>query len=254
LIATATAVASVVALLLFSHPIGHVDVACPSPPQQVRIVAVQLSGSERSQQILASRLGLVRSQLVTSAVCGGPIVVQVWTGSGAIRTLWGVGDQLDIHGGTERARANRVAPVVDAAMTGVVLPRFRNALADLPATQSDFLAWRMLASDAITQLGNSQHRPIDVLIASDGVQVDDRVNLNRPLSPNAATALAKSVPAQGELRGVDVTLIGVALVAGAPPPAGGVWVDAVRAFAQQTCAATGAHCTVVSASINQPNT
>lgn len=245
------ATTAVAGVLAFTRPTTHEQVDCPDPARRDRIVLVQVSSSERSEEIQQARLRLVRAKLAEAGVCGGSIVVQAWTGSGAIRTLWGLGDHLDVRGGTERARANRIGPAVDTAMNDTVVPKFRQALADLPADQSDFLAWRMLATDAIVQLGDTGGQPIEVTVASDGVHVDDQVNLNQPLSPEAVDALAKSVRPQGDLQSAQVMLVGIGQVAGDPPPAGGSWVEAVRRFAKQTCDATGAKCTVVSSSIDQ---
>jgi hypothetical protein len=136
-----------------------------------------------------------------------------------------------------------------------VVPKFRQAMKDLPANQSDFTNWIPLAADVIQQLkrdGNT--RPTDVWVLDDGVQIDDQINLNRPITVDDATLLAKNVPVRADLTGVNVYLVGIGHVAGPPPPAGGAWTDAVRLFAKTTCDATKASCTPLNSSVDQPTT
>jgi hypothetical protein len=122
--------------------------------------------------------------------------------------------------------------------------RLQQALDELPAEGSDFLAWSDFAADAIHELG-SEH-PVAVTVLDDGVQTNDP-NLNQPVSVADAERVATEHAPTVDLRGTTVTIEGVGQVAGVPAPAGGEWVPAVRAFAQRTCEATGATCVVLSA-------
>jgi hypothetical protein len=247
----AFAAIAVAALLIFGETSHREQVDCPDAAARNRVVLLEESSSGRDDHIQQSRLDFVRTKLAEAGVCGGPIVVQAWTTRGAIRTLWNTTDLLDVHGGTQQARANRISAAVDSAMHDTIVPRLRDALRTLPPDQSDFLAWGTLAGDALVQFRTrGDSRPTDVYVLSDGVQVDGTINLNRPLSVDEATSLGSTVLTPVNLSGVDVTFIGVGQVAGVPAPAGGSWVDAIRAFAQTTCVATRADCRVLSTSIS----
>jgi hypothetical protein len=252
-IGVGTLTALVAAILIFSKVTKHEQISCPAPTERNRLVLLDASSSGRTDDIQQDRLQLVRHQLAEAGVCGGPIAVQAWTTAGTTVTLWSAADELHISGGTEKARANRIGPAVDAAMDQTIVPRYQQALATLPGEQSDFLYWPVLAGDAIKQMNaDGKHLPTDVYVASDGVQSDPQIDLNRQLSVDDANQLAQTAPVRADLTDVNVYLVGVGQVAGPPPPAGGTWADAVRAFAETTCKATKANCTALNSSINQP--
>ncbi len=249
--AAMTSAALISAVLLLGNTNTPEQVDCPSSGEQNRIGLVEATSTAREPELLQTRLRLVRQQLVEAGVCGGPIIVQAWTNLGAISTIWSTADHLDIHGGTDTARANRAGPAVDQAMEQVVVPRLNKALEELPAEGSDFLAWRRLVADALAQIDPEGRREAEVLVLADGVQQTDELDLNRPLSIDEATELAKAVPISTDLSGIDLTIIGLGQVAGDPPPSGGDWVEAIRTFADITCKATKAICTALSTSVEQ---
>ena len=166
-----------------------------------------------------------------------------WSTAGAVRTLWGPADPLETPGQTEAGRDRRLTRVVNTAMT-TLDERLQDAIRDLPAAGSDFLAWIDLAADARHELG--PERPIAVIVLDDGVQSIDP-DLNRPLTVTEATRLAGEHTTGADLRDTTVTIRGIGQIAGTPAPPGGEWVPALRAFAQNTCTATGATCTVIAA-------
>jgi hypothetical protein len=204
---------------------------------------IGVSSSGRDTQIVDERRAEIRHQLAIAAYCKDELIVRAWSTAGAVRTLWSPDDALEIHGQTDASRRRRVGRVADDAMK-TVDDRLQQALNELPAEGSDFLAWPDLAADAVHELGGD--RPVAVTVLDDGVQ-SSGPDLNVPLTIADATRLAAQHAPADELHGVTVTIEGVGQVAGIPAPAGGEWVPALRAFALRTCDATGAVCTVLSA-------
>jgi len=228
--------------------------ATPKPPPPVTCTATRVtvllggvSGSQRGPTQRSRFLAHAKNSLYQSTVCGGSAVIEVWSTAGSVRVLWGRNDTIAVAGATTRSRQLAAARVIPAAM-GTITARYDAALSDLPARGSAFLAWRTIAADALAELDPAQRPVAAVEVVDDGVQVDDTINLNRPLTTADATQIALTVPAAVDLRGAAVALVGVGEVAGPPPPAGGEWVAAVRAFALATCSATGANCQVLGAS------
>ncbi len=238
-------------LLLFSRPTPAEEVSCPEEESGL-VITTALSSSDRDEAVQDARLALIRSKLVVGAVCGSPTAVVAYTTGGDVHTIWGSQDELHVEGGSQTARANRVARVVDPIMQDAVVPRYEAAADELPADQSDFLAWPRIADDAIQQLrAKDPDLPIEVYVLSDGVHVDDQIDLNQPLTIEEAADLAASVEAPVQFRRVKVVQIGIGQVAGEPAPSGGEWTEAVRTFATNTCEATGATCTVLATDITQ---
>lgn len=189
------------------------------------------------------RRGEIRHQLAIVGDCGTDLIVRAWSTAGAVRTLWGLEDHIEIPGQTESGRDRRVNRAVDDAM-GTVDERLQRAIDELPANGSDFLAWTDLAADARHELGTEQ--PIAITVLDDGVQTIDP-DLNQPLTIDDASRLAAEHAPDIDLHDTTVTIRGVGQIAGTPAPAGGEWVPALRAFANNTCEATGATCTVLAA-------
>ena len=241
LLVAAAATATILAACT-GPPARPAAVSCP-PERRDQVVLVGLSASGRDPRLLEGRRAELRRALAVAGDCGGALVVRAWSTAGAVQTLWGGGDRLEVPGATESGRDRRLGRAVDEALA-TIDTRLATALERLPAQGSDFLAWADLAADAVAELGG--RRPVVVTVLDDGVQSAEP-DLNQPISVERATALAAEHAPGAGLGGVEVTLVGVGQVAGPPPPAGGTWVAAVQAFAQETCAATGATCTVLSA-------
>jgi hypothetical protein len=117
----------------------------------------------------------------------------------------------------------------------------------LPPQQSDYLSWGRLAADAIAELSLTG-KPVAITIIGDAVQVDERVNLNWPITVSEAERLASTVR-MPNLASAHVAMVGVGIVDGPPAPAGGEYVSALRAFAHATCTTTGAACLVTTTSV-----
>ncbi len=220
-------------------------ITCTKPSATVVLGGV--SRSQRSQVIETRFLAQARSELYRSGVCGGITVIEVWSTEGSTRVLWGSDDTLRVVGDTLQARKLSATRALDGAMT-TIATRYDDAVRALPAKGSGFLGWRTIAADALGELTGTKFDK-RVVVVDDGVQIDDTINLNRPLTVDEATALAKTVSNTADLHRVHVTLLGIGQVAGPPPPAGGEWVHAIRAFAVRTCTATGAECRVVGSSV-----
>ncbi len=243
--AAAIAVAGVAGLLVATNPgpTGADGVDCPDEPTN-HVALMGLSSSGRDARIIDERRGEVRQLLAVAADCDTELIVRAWSTAGAVRTLWGPEDRLEIPGQTEAGRDRRLKRIVDGAMT-IVDERLQRAIHELPATGSDFLAWAALAADARHELGTE--RPVTVTVLDDGVQTIDP-DLNQPLTIADATRLADEHAPDADLHGTTVTIRGIGQIAGTPAPAGGEWVPALRTFAQRSCEATGAACTVLAAS------
>jgi hypothetical protein len=242
--AAAAGIASVACLMLLvgSGAAGAGGVDCPSTATD-QVVLVGLSSSGRNPSHIEERRAEVRHQFEVAGDCNVDLIVRGWSTAGAVRTLWGLEDELEITGQTESGRDRRLDGVVDEAMAEFD-ERLQAALEELPADGSDFLAWPALAVDAIHELGGQ--RPVQVTVLDDGVQTANP-DLNEPLTVADASQLATAHAPEAQLDGVEVTIKGVGQIAGDPAPAGGEWVPAVQAFAQQTCDATHADCTVLTA-------
>lgn len=239
------AVVVAAAVLLAGAGKNPEPIRCDKPSATVVLGGV--SGSQRSSILETRFLAQARSELYRSGVCGGTAVIEVWSTEGSTRVLWGAGDALRVVGDTLQARKLSATRAVEGAMT-TVTDRYHDAVGALPAKGSGFLGWRTIAADALAELTSTK---LDkrVVVVDDGVQIDNTINLNRPITVDEATALANSVSNTTDLHGVDVTLVGIGQVAGPPPPAGGEWVHAIRTFAMRTCTATGATCRVVGSSV-----
>lgn len=216
-------------------PVVHCD------ELDAEVVLVEQSASARSDQLQAERLGFVRSTLTSGAVCDYPVRVAAWSAAGTTRVIWSEGDHLGVPGGTEQARANRAAGRVEAAMQETVLPRWEAALAALPAEPSDVLAWPQLADD-LFPAGADRVR---ISVLSDGVQADERLDLNRPLDDAAVQAALDQISV-GEVLpdGVSVRILGVGRTAEASAPPSGAWNEGLRAFWAQQCEAVASVCVI----------
>ena len=239
------AIAIAAAVLIAGASKNPDPITCTKPSATVVLGGV--SGSQRSQVIETRFLAQARSELYRSGVCGGITVIEVWSTEGSTRVLLGADDALRVVGDTLQARKLSATRAVDGAMT-TVTDRYHDAVGVLPAKGSGFLGWRTVAADALAELTSTKFDK-RVVVVDDGVQIDNTINLNRPIAVDDATALADTVTNTTNLHGVNVTLVGIGQVAGPPPPAGGEWVHAVRAFAMRTCTATGATCRVVGSSV-----
>lgn len=239
------AVAVAAAVLLAGAGKSPEPITCTKPSATVVLGGV--SGSQRSQVLKTRFLAQARTELYRSGVCDGTAVIEVWSTEGSTRVLWGTDDTLRVVGDTLQARKLSATRAVDGAMT-TIATRYDDAVGVLPAKGSGFLGWRTIAADALIELTATKFDK-RVVVVDDGVQIDDTINLNRPLTVDEATGIADTVSNTADLRGVAVTLVGIGQVAGPPPPAGGEWVHAIRTFAMHTCTATGATCRVVGSSV-----
>jgi hypothetical protein len=238
--------ATVVAILLTSQaPKSPEPITCPGPTTTVVLGGV--SGSQRAPLLRQRFLAQTRHALYRAGVCGGDTVVEVWSAEGSTRILWGRDDDLRVIGDTIQARKLNATRALEPVLA-TITKRYDAAIRSLPAKGSGFLGWRTIAADALSEISDRQVTR-SVVVVDDGVQIDDTINLNRPLTTDEAAAIANTVTTTADLHGVGVTLIGIGQVAGPPPPAGGEWIRAIRVFAMRTCTATGATCRVIGSSV-----
>jgi hypothetical protein len=239
--------AALMALAATTHP--KPIMTCHRTATPGRVVEGDISGSVRSTEKMHLFLDVVHHSLVEAGVCGGPVVVEVWSRAGTTRVLWGPDDPFTVTGSTTTARSNSANRAADRAMP-TITARYRTALHQAPPAGSDVTAWATIVTDTLHELHDRAARPVEVVVVTDGVMVTGTVNLNRPLTVTEAASLAAGVSMPRTLRGVRVTMIGVGSPTGPPPPTGGEWVDAIRRFAGQTCRATGASCDVLGATVS----
>jgi hypothetical protein len=214
------------------------DRDCPDRPPAV-YAALDVSDSGRSPALVAERLTALDHLVTDTAVCRGHVRVVAFTASAAATDVL-LDRDLESGGATRRAQLRRVPNLVDGAMDEI-RGRLEAAADHLPAGGTDALAQLGLADEFHRQIG-ADH-PLQVVVWSDGIATAP-VDLNRA---DLDTAMAGAFAAQVavvDLAGVDVTFAGIGRPAGALPPT--TFVDALKAFYQQTCDRSGAACTVVS--------
>ncbi len=136
-----------------------------------------------------------------------------------------------------RARANRVRTrsediraIVDAGMDEARARLGDASNSSLPAL------WNVVGERA---------RPgARVVMVTDGVHVDDRVDLNRPLEEGEGSAAAEHLPVISLPPDLRVTISGIAQVDAPLPAPGATWPREVAAFNTVHCERLAAHCRV----------
>jgi hypothetical protein len=216
---------------------------CPSGRSVATLVELDGTGSSQADDILSSRMAIVRDQATKVAVCSGQLRVAVFT-SGVSATKVIFDAQLSPQGATQIAQLRRVPELVDAAMTQIEAA-YPPAVTSLPQTGTDVTAVFRSGAEYTAQVsaGKSPAPQVSIVVLTDGVQ-----NLGLPLDQTTltdeqATKLAAGTPTVS-LDGVVVTFAGIGRVDGAEPPTS--YVEALKVFYRKTCETSRASsCTVV---------
>ncbi|MHB1008289.1 MAG: hypothetical protein ACYC1E_03405 [Propionibacteriaceae bacterium] len=216
---------------------------CPSGRSVATLVELDGTGSSQADDILSSRMAIVRDQATKVAVCAGLLRVAVFT-SGVSATKVIFDAPLAPQGATQIAQLRRVPELVDAAMKQIEAA-YPQAVVSLPQTGTDVTAVFRSGAEYNAQVsaGKSPVPQVSLVVLTDGVQ-----NLGLPLDQTTLTdeqaaRLAAGTPTVS-LDGVGVTFAGIGRVDGTEPPTG--YVEALKVFYRKTCEASQASsCTVV---------
>jgi hypothetical protein len=216
---------------------------CPSGRSVATLVELDGTGSSQSDDILASRMTIVRDQATKVAVCSGQLRVAVFT-SGVSATKVIFDAPLSPQGATQIAQLRRVPELVDATMKQIEAA-YPQAVTSLPQTGTDVTAVFRSGAEYTAQVaaGRSPVPQVSLVVLTDGVQ-----NLGLPLDQTTltdeqATKLAAGMPTVS-LDGVVVTFAGIGRVDGTEPPTG--YVEALKVFYRKACEASRASsCMVV---------
>jgi len=216
---------------------------CPTSRSVATLVELDGTGSSQADDILASRMAVVRDQATKVAVCSGQLRVAVFT-SGVSATKVVFDAPLSPPGATQIAQLRRVPELVDAAMKQIEAA-YPQAVTSLPQTGTDVTAVFRSGAEYTAQVsaGKSPAPQVSLVVLTDGVQ-----NLGLPLDQTTltdeqATKLAAGTPTVS-LDGVVVTFAGIGRVDGAEPPTS--YVEALKVFYRKTCEASRASsCSVV---------
>jgi hypothetical protein len=224
----------------------HLAQSCPTGHRLGGLGSVDLSGSARDNEILASHEPVIRSLVRRIAVCSGHLKV-VGFSSSAAATSVAFDDDLQPAGATDIARLRKVPALVETTMK-TINDGLDRARKELPATGTDDISQFEVAREYITQLNTEspQGSPYALIfeLMTDGVQTTGGAVLNTPdLDPASAEGLASRGPAPAFPTGTSVRVSGVGKVAGSPPPTS--YIDALKAFFRTYCLRTTPTCSVV---------
>jgi len=202
-----------------------------APPAS--LIALDGSGSSKSDAITAERMSAVDAVVQRTAVCGGFLRVIVFSGSSAGAAVLFDGSMAQ-DGATDNARLKRVPEAVKK-----VTEQIRAGYGPAVAAQnggSDIVGQYRLASEWISQLGGRYRLHLYVL--TDGFQTTMGVDLSsQALSPQDTAGLASQAVVP-KLPGASVVVAGLGRMAGGVPPSN--VVEGLVAFYDHLCQRTGA--------------
>ncbi len=216
---------------------------CPTNGQELAALdSEDASGSARGDQLMNTRLPVIRDILTQVAVCGGRARVVAFSSSAAATATIYDGE-LKPAGATDNARLRRVPSMVDAAMQKVTA-NYAPAVASLPPGGTDVFSQFELGREYLDQLsGTGVKTKLWLVIQSDGIQTVGAQLANPNLTAIQGAAIGASVP-MPRLPGAEVLVTGVGKTAGDPPPTS--YVNALKAAYLAACKNThAASCTVV---------
>jgi len=214
---------------------------CPYPDGAaiIHAVTIELSASERSEDLLDRRLQLIDGHARQAVDCESRLLVLALDGGRA--TI--VHDDTFVSPlNTERARDNQVPAQARDAVTDVKAALAERADRPAPATSDPGASFLALA-DLLAGLPSGA--TIDALVLSDGVTSTPDVQLNRRLDDGELDRLAAQVAPRVDLEGrVDITWPDIGRTADpAPPP--GDWLRQLRDLWRAVCSSAGAaSCTI----------
>lgn len=207
--------------------------ACAADKRVAGDVEIDGSGSGSGDAIAAERLAITADVVRRTAICGGHLLVRVFSASsGATVTIYD-GD-LTLPGATDNARMRRVGALVEKVMAEITA-KYGDAVAALPDGGSDITSVYRLAAEYAAQLGDGYQLHLYVL--SDGLNNIGTDLTTQVLTTEQATDLASTVNVP-TLTGASITVAGLGRINGDPAPS--AQVEGLVAFYNTLCAKTGA--------------
>ncbi|TDD28365.1 hypothetical protein E1218_07545 [Kribbella turkmenica] len=213
--------------------------ACPQDVKYATKVDLDVSGSGRTPELDPARLDIIKQQARTTAICGGHLLVTVFSATSAA-TVALYDDELTLPGATDNARLRRVQKLVDD-ISKKVTTAYPPAIKKVSPAQSDITAQFRLAAEYQTQLGTTYR--LRLVILTDGFQtVGRRVTAPIEITKARAVGMTVNVP---RLPDATVTVAGVGKVAAGSAPSSGM-TNALIGYWDGVChRAKAAQCTVV---------
>lgn len=200
-------------------------------------VGDDVSGTSRARSITSTRHSVIKDVVSRTAVCGGHLRVDAFTGSSAASVIVFDGD-LKPPGATLIARLRQVSKLTDSA-TRTIDEGIATATASLPANGSDILGQFDLLSDYSRQRRMvSDGHTLEADLLTDGVQTTSVVLNTSALTSSVAIDLAKNAPIVTLPVNSRIKVSGLGKVDGSQPPTS--YVAALKAFYLTYCHRTGA--------------
>lgn len=214
---------------------------CPDDMTRASYVGIDVSGSGLTEDITAARQRAVRDIATRTAVCGGHLHVDAFTGSSVASRV--VYDQaFNLEGATEIAQLRKVSERVEAAMQAID-KNLAEATQELSKESgSDITAQFRLITEYGHQMNEQGKVQLTADLMTDGEQ-NVGISLQRGLTTSAASDLAKQVPVVSLPPDTEVKISGLGKTAEPVPPSS--HVEALKSFYETYCARTGAQCSVV---------
>ncbi|WP_432948237.1 hypothetical protein ACQPXM_13170 [Kribbella sp. CA-253562] len=213
--------------------------SCPKDIKFATKLDLDVSGSGRTPELDGARLDIIKEQARTTAICGGHLLVSVFSATSAA-TVALYDDELTLPGATDNARLRRVTKLVDD-ISEKVTAAYPPAIKKVSPAQSDITAQFRLAAEYQNQLGSTYR--LRLVILTDGFQtVGRRVTAPIEITKARAVGMTVNVP---RLPDASVTVAGVGKVAAGSAPSSGM-TNALIGFWDGVChRAQAAQCTVV---------
>lgn len=226
--------------LLLSAACGSSSPVWPISCAGRRVVVVDLSSQHRAPGSVKSTEEVLAAHLLGAAACreavsalgvAGGSQVPLFDGSNALAAKI---DGPNLKARTKQARNlyGEALELVSTNLVGAFRDNQRVATTSVPALYA-------AAAEHALQGGR-------VVVLTTGVNIDDRVDLNRPLGAGEGGRLAGGLDVPTMPKGTRVVVSGVTLMDADRPAPGSTWPAEVRAFNDRLCAATGAHCQLFS--------
>ncbi|WP_328995801.1 hypothetical protein OG394_14165 [Kribbella sp. NBC_01245] len=230
-----------------SAPAGAGDLArdkeilktCPKDKGLASKVDLDVSGSGRTPELDAARLDIIKQNARLTAICGGHLLVTVFSATSAATVALYDGE-LKLDGATDNARLRRVSKLVDDISTKVT-EAYPPAIKKVSPAHSDITAQFRLAAEYRNQLGTAYR--LRLVILTDGLQTVGK-GVTKPIAMGEARKIGATVLVP-RLPDASVTVAGIGKVASGSAPSSAL-TNALIGFWDGVCHKTGAaSCTTV---------
>jgi hypothetical protein len=203
--------------------------------QSTRVVVLDLSSQNRSDETVQGAADVITAQTLASAICDEPLAVVGVAGGRQVLIDPAPHLRDELKGPNARARANVVSRE-SAEVRSLVVRMLQRTYSDYPDVDATSVPALFDAAAALVP-GEGSSR---VVLLTTGVHVDPTLSLNRPLARDEGTRLADELDWPHLGKRVSVTIIGVTRMDGDVPVPGDQWPREVTAFNRSACRSTGA--------------